>query len=409
MKCMRVTMEEQRRILWIDQLRGIALFFVVVGHVALPPRIKSVIYSFHMPLFFIISGLTLNNEKIQKIPLREYVKDKAKKLILPYFWMSFLVFPLWYFTFHVISHSSRTIYQVILGILFGNDVIFYTSTSNALWFLLVLFFAEILYTVIIKLTHGDKKKTTILMTISAITGYLQNGIGCIWHMNVAFTAVVFLYIGKLLMDLYKKHTEFFESKRDIKKYRIIFGLMVVGCISHICNGRISMTANKFGRVVVLFYITSCCFSIAIMLVTMVLPKLNFLNYIGRNTLLYVGCHIPVIKFFEKAYSDIFDVEIYAVLLAGGVYLGMMSICWLSNKYFPYVCGKASFTDKNAPAIWKVLIVTTCGVIPVRGVFEYFHILEKTQYMEVAIFCVTLVISTLFVGITNQRKDRIEYT
>lgn len=36
---------KKERILWIDQLRGIAMFFVVLGHVALPREMQSYIPS----------------------------------------------------------------------------------------------------------------------------------------------------------------------------------------------------------------------------------------------------------------------------------------------------------------------------------------------------------------------------
>ncbi|WP_321041620.1 acyltransferase family protein, partial [Veillonella caviae] len=58
------------RIEWLDSLKGFAIFLVVVGHVVLGyiradifPQyynelqyIYNIIYSFHMPLFFLISG-----------------------------------------------------------------------------------------------------------------------------------------------------------------------------------------------------------------------------------------------------------------------------------------------------------------------------------------------------------------
>jgi len=58
------------RIEWLDSLKGFAIFLVVVGHVILGyiraetfteyqwslQFVYGVIYSFHMPLFFLISG-----------------------------------------------------------------------------------------------------------------------------------------------------------------------------------------------------------------------------------------------------------------------------------------------------------------------------------------------------------------
>ncbi|WP_075580419.1 acyltransferase family protein [Acidaminococcus massiliensis] len=46
-----------QRIQWIDIAKGITIFFVIIGHTA-PFDIleRNMIFSFHMPLFFILSG-----------------------------------------------------------------------------------------------------------------------------------------------------------------------------------------------------------------------------------------------------------------------------------------------------------------------------------------------------------------
>lgn len=54
----------KKRILWIDVLRGIAMFLVVYGHTSQNAEIKKYIYAFHMPLFFIISGMTSAFQKV---------------------------------------------------------------------------------------------------------------------------------------------------------------------------------------------------------------------------------------------------------------------------------------------------------------------------------------------------------
>ena len=84
------------RIIWIDQLRSIIFLLVIIGHVELPKETQSFIYSFHMPLFFFISGLTVNREKLKNISMLKYAQVQAKRLIVPYFWLSFLCYPLWY-------------------------------------------------------------------------------------------------------------------------------------------------------------------------------------------------------------------------------------------------------------------------------------------------------------------------
>ena len=44
---------------WIDALKGIGIILVVIGHVSLGNNLVKWIYSFHMPLFFALSGYML--------------------------------------------------------------------------------------------------------------------------------------------------------------------------------------------------------------------------------------------------------------------------------------------------------------------------------------------------------------
>ena len=45
------------RLEWIDVARGIGIVAVVVGHVWTRGGLRDAMYSFHMPLFFLLSGL----------------------------------------------------------------------------------------------------------------------------------------------------------------------------------------------------------------------------------------------------------------------------------------------------------------------------------------------------------------
>ena len=46
----------KERIIWIDYAKAIAMFFVIFGHVDSGNYLTNWIYSFHMPLFFLLSG-----------------------------------------------------------------------------------------------------------------------------------------------------------------------------------------------------------------------------------------------------------------------------------------------------------------------------------------------------------------
>lgn len=71
------SINDDKRIAWIDCAKGIAMLLVILGHTvanngnAIEQMIRGGIFSFHMPLFFILSCVTFkfsgdNNEFIKK-------------------------------------------------------------------------------------------------------------------------------------------------------------------------------------------------------------------------------------------------------------------------------------------------------------------------------------------------------
>ena len=84
--------EHTERVAWIDALKGVAMLLVIVGHLiqtnyqsGIANPIFNIIYSFHMPLFFFISGMCLN---FSRLPdniegLCVYAGKKAIQLIIP--------------------------------------------------------------------------------------------------------------------------------------------------------------------------------------------------------------------------------------------------------------------------------------------------------------------------------------
>ena len=51
------------RIDWLDSLRAFAVFLVIVGHKTDSTYLEQVIYSFHIPLFFWISGFLFDQSR----------------------------------------------------------------------------------------------------------------------------------------------------------------------------------------------------------------------------------------------------------------------------------------------------------------------------------------------------------
>ncbi|MBQ1172067.1 MAG: acyltransferase family protein [Lachnospiraceae bacterium] len=78
--------EDKSRIGWVDFSKGIAMLLVVVAHTIqgglCSGMVRGMIYSFHMPLFFILSGFTMRpSENIQSF--RKKALKSAKSLLIP--------------------------------------------------------------------------------------------------------------------------------------------------------------------------------------------------------------------------------------------------------------------------------------------------------------------------------------
>lgn len=57
----------KNRISYIDIAKGIGIFLVIWGHIILNGPAYNIIYAFHMPLFFFLSGLVFSKSKYKNI------------------------------------------------------------------------------------------------------------------------------------------------------------------------------------------------------------------------------------------------------------------------------------------------------------------------------------------------------
>ena len=54
----------KKRIGYIDMAKGLAIILVIIGHISFTPSMgKTILYLFHIPLFFFLSGFTFSVDK----------------------------------------------------------------------------------------------------------------------------------------------------------------------------------------------------------------------------------------------------------------------------------------------------------------------------------------------------------
>lgn len=64
-----------KRLDWVDAAKGIGILLVVMAHVPIPDSFKQFIYSFHMPLFFLLSGMMFRSSSQ---PAMSFIQKKRK-------------------------------------------------------------------------------------------------------------------------------------------------------------------------------------------------------------------------------------------------------------------------------------------------------------------------------------------
>lgn len=121
-----------KRIEYIDIARGIGILLVVMGHNDfgyVSPFAHKVIYSFHMPLFFFLSGYFLN----VSLPFLDFFKKRFNSLLRPYLFTIFLIY---FLNISFEKMSFQTALQRIIKSLYGAG---YYLDWVQLWFLPHLF------------------------------------------------------------------------------------------------------------------------------------------------------------------------------------------------------------------------------------------------------------------------------
>ena len=194
----------------LDILKGVGILFVVYAHVC-KNSASSVLYLFHMPLFFFLTGAAMSFSSVNAFNVRK----RFSRIIVPYFVFSILSFLYWTFfesKFRPIHDDS--IYPRILGTLDMQwqqlvNIFLAVSFEDAfqynivLWYLPCLFVSIMLY-VFISNSFGRFKAVGVF--IFALFGFMLIHLRLPWCFEIALIAVPFLYLGNMLYGYLKYRT-----------------------------------------------------------------------------------------------------------------------------------------------------------------------------------------------------------
>lgn len=277
-------MRLSQRIGWLDALRGFAMLCVIMGHLSgMDQQAKIWLYSFHMPLFYIILGRCFDMRSMIPYCILACVKDQAKKLLFPYAMLTIVCAPFWYINHIVLGDGKVSFKRLLVGFLTA-DQYEGTMTNGALWFLPALFLTSVVFWFLVDLEHKGKVNLAGSLGICAAlaigVGIFCEGKPTAWNVAGVPAMVIFYGIGCMAMQSYRRHRDAIESLSPTVMTAAIIALMSVGTWAALANTKVSLLVNDY-EVFALMLVSSLGISACLALLFMDLPNVRPLTFAGR--------------------------------------------------------------------------------------------------------------------------------
>lgn len=279
----------------IDAIKGILIFLVVVGHILLGTLdeniFRYVIYFFHMPAFFFVSGYLLNMERLAKIKYKDVFFKYWKRMLMEYSiaWLIYTIYAL---------HDGFNIMDVIHYI--------YRPFYH-LWFIPALFVMTSALWVTYRIVKDEKVRYILLFSLAFLFYNISN---TEFAASPAFSCYLMLF---LLIGIF--------CRIHLAKINISGGVIIIVCISTIvCIYTFINSSMLFART---YLEIPICLVLCLLGILPIMQRGMFhgkiLEFWGRNSLrIYLWHVIPIIilkKLFTNNELLYYAVSAIAILMS----------------------------------------------------------------------------------------------
>lgn len=335
--------QSHKRIGWVDNAKALGIILVVFAHTKGQGMLcDNLIYCFHMPLFFFLSGYLLKDK---------YLADRFQSFI----WRSFRLLIIPYISFWMVSFGFRMLTAPLRGRLAGTENASYVDhlygfifgvyehldiTNGPLWFLTCLFCTMTLFYWLSKIKQAD-----LFLSALALLGlvgpvihrYMQWRLP--WNMELALVAVVFFGIGHILSKTVSPELRI----NAVHRFLTLAILAVALVIAAKMNGRVSMARMRFGNYLLYYLGAFSGIGLVVVLSQLIRPN-TFFEWLSRNTIVILATHAIVFTAFKGLSVVYLNVDPNDVNLSIGLLYttGMIAlsypISFIIVRYFPLMVG-----------------------------------------------------------------------
>ena len=327
----------QERYNWVDWVKSITIFLVILGHMPMDSIVTPIIYSFHMPLFMLISGYLYKPQNSAK---KELIKN-LKTLIVPYFIYQLIFYPYWIAREHLAFHHPFNLYNSVIEPIVR--IIQTDPIDLPTWFLFCLFLIKT-YVYIIQKSRSFSQYLIITSCILSIfICYLLNkhSIFGTFVIHNFFSLQIFFFAGQFLKKL-----QYERWLVSLRKNMLLLVVLITLFYILIQIGYKSIYTNLYETIT--FYFIGFIGSAIILVISYSLNKFSSkLNYnISTGTMVILGLHwmfIGVINFTIEKYLHLSEDIIYPAYIAFLICIFIMFMNYplilICKKYFPILLGK----------------------------------------------------------------------
>ena len=322
-----------KRIEWIDQVKGFGIFLVVYGHNF--PITEKYIYSFHMPLFFVVAGFfhpIIQNHKA--------IIKRAKTILVPYFLWSFLLFIFWAVLGRSYGESAKhnlSVFKNFIGVFYAQGDREYMDWGIPMWFLPTIFLTFLLF----YLLQNIKGKTlricflVALILVGFTLPYVTN-IKFIWSLDVALVSLSFYSFG-----FYIKPFIGLQLKSTFWVLTIIFGIIHFYLFT--VNLKVDMYRSIYGNEI-LFLLNGVSGTLFYISLFKIIPKFNLLGFIGKFTIPILALQIRSLTFIKLILVLVFGIRVFDFSESDKFFLSLIQlsliipVLFLIKNYVPILNG-----------------------------------------------------------------------
>lgn len=273
----------------IDAAKGVAIALVVLGHAkGIPTGFTVLVYSFHVPLFFLLSGWLSHRRNAQTAA--QTLATLSRTLLVPYAFFFFGAYGYWLITRHIGEKALRwgqmPWWEPVGGLLTGIGPQLYVHP--ALWFLPALFMTALAYFFLGKRLQPWIVALLILpLAMLWIVNFPATGLRLPFALDVLPVALFFYACGALAGRAVSLPQ---SASRGCALAAL---LLVPWLLLAWSNGRVDINQLRFGASAWKFVLAALLGTSVVLLASPLAAQSAVLRWMGRNTLLILCTHILV--------------------------------------------------------------------------------------------------------------------